>query len=74
MTDPVTVTGLGLTTLTGVVYAAKAPVNLTGTAAVGLDILGGAYVAESMTVTGVGAVTVDLGLNRPRIPDVRVVE
>jgi hypothetical protein len=74
MTEPVAVTGLGLTTITGVVYAASAPVNLTGTAAVGLDILGGAYVADSMTVTGVGAVTVDLGLNRPRVPDVRVVE
>jgi Putative Flp pilus-assembly TadE/G-like len=74
LTQPVTMTGLGLTTITGVVYAAKAPVNLTGSAAVGLDILGGAYVADTMTVTGVGAVTVNLGLNPPRIPDVRVVE
>jgi hypothetical protein len=74
LTQPVSMTGLGLSAITGVVYAAKAPVNLTGTAAVGLDILGGAYVADSMTVSGVGAVTVDLGLNRPRVPDVRLVE
>jgi len=74
LTQPVSLTGLGLTTVTGTVYAARAPVNLTGTAAVGLDILGGAYVADSMTVTGVGAVTVNLGLSTPRVPDVRVVE
>jgi hypothetical protein len=74
LTQPVTVSGLGLTTLTGVVYAAKAPVTLTGTAAAGVDVLGGAYVADSLTASGVGAVTVDLGLNRPRVPDVRVVE
>lgn len=74
LTQPVSVTGVGLTTITGTVYAVKAHVNLNGSAAVGLDILGGAYVADSMTVSGVGAVTVDLGLNRPRVPDVRVVE
>lgn len=74
MTQPVSMTGLGLTTITGVVYAARAPVNLTGSAAVGLDILGGAYVADTMTVSGVGAVTVNLGLNPPRVPDVRIVE
>jgi hypothetical protein len=74
LTQPVSLMGLGLTTITGTVYAASAPVNLTGSAAVGLDILGGAYVADSMTVSGLGAVTVNLGLNPPRIPDVRVVE
>lgn len=74
MTQPVSVTGAGLTVITGTVYARQAAVNLTGTAAVGLDILGGAYVADSMTVTGVGAVTVSLGLSSPRIPDIRVVE
>ncbi|QEL21018.1 hypothetical protein PX52LOC_08147 [Limnoglobus roseus] len=74
LTQPVSITGLGLTTITGVVYAAKGAVNLTGSAAVGLDILGGAYVADSMTVSGVGAVTINLGLNPPRVPDVRIVE
>jgi hypothetical protein len=74
LTLPVEITGSGLTTITGTVYAPKAAVTLTGTAAVGLDILGGAFVAESMTVRGVGAVTVNLGRNTPRVPDVRVVE
>lgn len=74
LAQPLSLTGLGLTTITGVVYAVKAPITLTGGAAVGLDILGGAYVADSMTVSGVGAVTVNLGLNPPRVPDVRVVE
>lgn len=74
LTQPVSMNGLGLTTITGVVYAARAPVHLSGTAAVGLDILGGAYVADSMTVSGVGAVTISLGLSPPRVPDIRVVE
>jgi Flp pilus assembly protein TadG len=74
LTQPVSITGLGLTTITGTIYAAQAPVTLTGSAAVGLNTLGGAFVASSMTVGGIGAVTVDLGLNPPRVPDVRVVE
>ncbi|MDY3554903.1 pilus assembly protein TadG-related protein [Gemmata sp. JC717] len=74
LAQPVTVSGAGLTTITGTVYAAKAAVALTGNAAVGLDVMGGAFVADSMTVGGVGAVTVSLGLNPPRVPDVRVVE
>lgn len=74
LAQPVTVNGSGLTTVTGVVYAAKAPVALTGTAAAGVDTLGGAYVADSLTATGAGAVAVSLGQNPPRVPDVRVVE
>ena len=74
LTQPVTITGAGLTTITGTVYAPQAAVALTGSAAIGLDILGGAFVADTMTVGGIGGVTIDLGLNRPRIPDVRVVE
>jgi hypothetical protein len=74
LATPVSVTGIGLTTITGVVYAAAAPATVNGSAAVGLDILGGAYVVDSLTVGGAGAVTVNLGLNPPRVPDVRVVE
>jgi hypothetical protein len=74
LATPISMTGIGLTVLTGVVYAARAPVSLTGLAAVGLDILGGAYVVNSLTVQGVGAVNIDLKLNPPRVPDVRLVE
>jgi hypothetical protein len=71
---PLSLTGFGLSAITGVVYAPAAPVNLTGSAAVGLDILGGAYVVDSMVISGAGAINVNLGLNPPRIPDVRLVE
>ncbi|HBI44301.1 MAG TPA: hypothetical protein DDY78_15840 [Planctomycetales bacterium] len=74
LTTPISMTGVGLTVLTGVVYAAQAPVSLTGLVAVGLDVLGGAYVVNSLTVQGVGAVNIDLKLNPPRVPDVRLVE
>jgi hypothetical protein len=57
-----------------VIYAPLAPVSLNGLATVGLDILGGAYVVDSMTVTGIGAININLGLNPPRVPDVRLVE
>jgi hypothetical protein len=39
-----------------------------------VDVLGGAYVVDSMTVQGAGAINVNLGLNPPRVPDVRLVE
>ncbi len=74
LAQPITMSGIGLTVLTGVVYAAKAPVSLSGLAAVGLDVLGGAYVVNSLTVQGVGSVNIDLKLNPPRVPDVRLVE
>jgi Flp pilus assembly protein TadG len=74
LTQPISITGLGLTTITGVIYAAQAAANITGSAAVDLDILGGAYVVNTLNVGGVGFVTINLGLNPPRVPDVRVVE
>jgi hypothetical protein len=70
----ISMTGVGLAAITGVVYAAQAPVSLTGLALAGVDILGGAFVVNSMTVQGVGAITLDLNLNPPRVPDVRLVE
>jgi hypothetical protein len=66
--------GFGLAAITGVVYGVRAPVNLTGNAAVGLDTLGGAFVVDSMTVQGVGTINVNLGMNSPRVPDVKLVE
>jgi len=71
---PISMTGVGLATITGVIYAVAAPANLTGLAAVGLDILGGAWVVNTLTVGGVGAININLNLNPPRIPDVRLVE
>lgn len=74
LTNPVSLSGEGLAAITGVVYAASAPATLTGVLAVGLNVLGGAFVVDSMTIKGVGAINVNIGLNPPRVPDVRLVE
>jgi hypothetical protein len=50
------------------------PNREAGSALVGLDILGGAWVVNNMTVSGLGAININLNLNPPRIPDVRPVE
>ena len=74
LAQPISLTGLGLTTITGAIYARSAHVDLNGSVAIGLDILGGAYVVDSLTSSGIGGVTIDLKENPPRVPDVRVVE
>jgi hypothetical protein len=74
LTQSISITGTGATKISGVVYAAQAAINLTGNAAVGVDVLGGAYVCDSMQVTGLGGINVDLGLNPPRVPEVHLVE
>jgi hypothetical protein len=73
-TNPITMKGVGLAAISGVIYAPKAHVSLNGLASVGLDILGGGYVVDSMDVQGIGAININLGLNPPRVPDVRLVE
>ena len=40
----------------------------------GVDTLGGGYVCDSMQVTGVGGINIDLGMNPPRVPEVHLVE
>ena len=75
LTNAITMTGSGLAAITGVVYAPQAPVTLTGaTLAADVDILGGAFVVDSLTVQGLGAVQINLNLNPPRVPDVHLVE
>ncbi len=74
LTQTLSITGNGLTTIAGVVYAAQAPVSLSGVAAVGVDTLGGGYVCDSMQVAGVGGINIDLGMNPPRVPEVHLVE
>ena len=71
----ITVSGVGIgSSIGGTVYAPAAHVDLTGALAVGLDTLGGAYIVDTMTVSGVGNINIDLGNNPPRIPDVNLVE
>jgi putative Flp pilus-assembly TadE/G-like protein len=74
LNQPVSLTGHGVTVLAGAVYAPGAPVTLTGLAAVGVDTLGGAIIADTITVGGIGNVNVSLGANRIRAPDVSLVE
>jgi len=74
LTQPLSLTGYGLTGIVGTVYAAGAPVNLNGLLAVGLDTLGGAYICRSMQVSGIGSVNIDIGTNPPRVPEVTIVE
>ncbi len=74
LAQPISFTGLGVTSITGVIYATQAAVTLTDTLGTALDILGGGFVVNSMTTSGIGTVTINLGLNPPRVPDVRVVE
>jgi hypothetical protein len=74
LATPLALSGSGLAALGGVIYAAGAPVSLTGNALVGVDLLGGAFVVNSMTVQGTGAINVNIGMNPPRVPDVRLVE
>ena len=75
MNQTITVSGVGIgSSIGGTVYAPAAHVDLTGALAVGLDTLGGAYIVDTMTVSGVGNINIDLGNNPPRIPDVNLVE
>jgi hypothetical protein len=75
LNTPLTVSGLtAASVFSGLVYAASARVNLNNSVNVGVFLMGGAYVANSMTIQGVGDINIDLGLNPPRIPDVHLVE
>src|SRR5262249_25294533 len=49
LNTPITMSGVGLAVITGVVYAPQAPVSLTGRAVVGVDILGGPHAVNDMT-------------------------
>jgi hypothetical protein len=72
--NPISISGNGLLTIAGLVYAPKAQANLATKATVGVDLVGGAYVVESATVNGLGSINIKIGQNQPRIPDIRLVE
>ncbi len=73
-TQPVSLTGFGVTSILGTIYAPSAPLALTGLAAVGADTLGGAYIAGTITVGGIGGININLGTHYVRVPDVTLVE
>jgi hypothetical protein len=74
VSTPVTLAGNSVTAVTGTIYAPAAALSLTGLAGVGVATLGGAYIADTITVGGVGNINVDLGANYVRVPDVTLVE
>ena len=74
VTQGLIITGNGSTTISGTVYAAGAAVNLTSTASSGWDTLGGAYICSSMQAGGSGSMKIDLGNNRPQVPQISLVE
>jgi Putative Flp pilus-assembly TadE/G-like len=73
-TQPVSLTGYGVSAILGTIYAPSAPLSLTGLAGVGIDTLGGSYVAGTITVGGVGNVNINLGPHYVRVPDVTLLE
>src|SRR5262249_300491 len=60
--------------ISGTVYAANAAVRLTGDCVVSIDTLGGAYVCSSLWSTANSSFNVSLGNNRPKVPEVNLVE
>jgi hypothetical protein len=73
-TQPIALTGHGVTSVLGTIYAPSAPLALTGLAGVGADVLGGAYVVGSLTVGGIGNININLGPHSVRVPDVTLLE
>jgi putative Flp pilus-assembly TadE/G-like protein len=73
VTEPLTLTGNSASAIGGTIYAAAAPVELTGAAAAGVT-LGGAYVCSTLKVDGIGAINIDLAGNPPQVPEITLVE
>ncbi len=72
--QPISLTGFGVTSILGTIYAPSAPLSLTGLAGVGVDTLGGAYICDTITVGGVGNININLGPHYVRVPDVSLLE
>lgn len=66
--------GNGTTHIGGVVYAPAALVSVSGNGTVSTNSLGGGYVVNTLKVSGDSAIRIDTGPNRPRVPDVRLVD
>jgi len=74
LTNPIQISGLGVAQVSGAIYAPSAPVTLTASAAVVGNVLGGAHIAASLRITGIGSIGVNLGTTNLKAPDVRLVE
>jgi Putative Flp pilus-assembly TadE/G-like len=74
MNQPISLTGHGVTSILGTIYAPSAPLSLTGLVGVGADTLGGAYICSTITVGGVGNLNINLANHYVRAPDITLVE
>jgi Flp pilus assembly protein TadG len=68
----INVTGNGLLSVSGIIYAAKAPLNLTGNGST--DVFGWQIVADDATLTGKGTINVGKVGSVVTVPDIRIVE
>jgi Flp pilus assembly protein TadG len=74
LTTPVTISGNTKLQIGGTVYAPAAAINVSGSSTVTPYAPGGGIIAAQVSVSGNGTMTVDPGSNRPRSPDVRLVD
>jgi hypothetical protein len=71
-TTGITLSGGSIMSISGTVYAPAAPVTLSGS--VSASIMMGAFVCDSMNLSSSVSVSINLGNNFPRVPDITLVE
>ena len=74
LTNRLTLKGQNNTAISGTVYAPSASVTLIGNGITGYDTLGGGIIANSLTIEGLGNIQVSSTFNRPKVPEVFLVE
>jgi hypothetical protein len=74
LSNAVQISGNGSTQITGTVYAPAAAIQLSGNGTSNADVLGGAYIASSLVVSGSASFSINQGSNRPRVPETGLVE
>jgi hypothetical protein len=72
-TGALQLSGNGSVQVTGTVYAPAATIQLSGNASTGSTV-GGSFIALRVSASGNGHFTVQQGSNRPRVPDIQLVE
>jgi Flp pilus assembly protein TadG len=68
----VNLTGNGNLSVSGIIYAAKAPLNLTGNGST--DVFGWQIIADSADLTGNGTISIGRAGGVVAVPDIRIVE
>jgi hypothetical protein len=71
---PLSISGKASVQLEGVVYAPGARADVSSSAVVGSLHAGGAFVVDTMAISGDGSVEVSMGVNGPAVPDIGLVE